>query len=85
LKKPFFVVRTGARTGAARKTHAEGLGADECDSAFAGSEVVCEEYGKRGSFPPDQRGSVQQCPHCKAYVDVSGNEASEGDLVADRP
>jgi hypothetical protein len=33
-------------------------------------EVVCEECGHKSSFPADQRGSVQDCPHCGAYVDV---------------
>ena len=39
-------------------------------------ELVCEECGQRGSFPATQRGSVQQCPHCKAYVDVGGDEVN---------
>jgi hypothetical protein len=39
-------------------------------------ELVCEECGQRGSFPATQRGSVQQCPHCKAYVDVGGDDVN---------
>jgi hypothetical protein len=35
-------------------------------------EAVCEECGGRASFPAAQRGSVQQCPHCGAYLDVPG-------------
>jgi len=38
-------------------------------------EVVCEECGKTSTFPAQQRGSVQSCPHCSAYIDV---EAAEG-------
>jgi len=36
-------------------------------------EVLCEECGSRASFPAAQRGSVQACPQCGAYLDV-GNE-----------
>jgi len=40
-------------------------------------EVVCEECGKRSSFPATQEGSLQDCPHCGASVDV-GEVAFEG-------
>jgi hypothetical protein len=33
-------------------------------------EVACEECGSLVSFPESQRGSVQSCPQCGAYVDV---------------
>lgn len=33
-------------------------------------EVTCEECGKGAKFPIAQRGSVQNCPHCGAFVDV---------------
>jgi hypothetical protein len=42
-------------------------------------EVVCEECGERSAYPAIQLGSVQQCPHCGAYVDVVDGEASEND------
>jgi len=46
-------------------------------------EAVCEECGSRSPFPATQRGSVQQCPHCNAYMDVGGEEVpgdwEEGD------
>ncbi len=32
--------------------------------------IVCEDCGEPSSFPPGQLGSVQQCPHCGAFVDV---------------
>ena len=38
------------------------------------AEVVCEECGRTTSFPAAQSGSVQQCPHCGAYVDVVDGE-----------
>jgi hypothetical protein len=42
------------------------------DALAAGEPVfvVCEECGKQASYPPTQRGTVQDCPHCAAYVDV---------------
>jgi hypothetical protein len=42
-------------------------------------EVVCEECGQRTMFPSAQRGSVQQCQHCRAFVDVgdTGETATE--------
>lgn len=41
--------------------------------------TVCEECGARASFPAVQRGSVQRCPKCKAYVDVGGDEADRSE------
>jgi putative signal transducing protein len=40
-------------------------------------EVVCEACGRPASFPAAQEGSVQRCPHCRAYLDVG-----EGDMPA---
>ena len=40
-------------------------------------EVVCEECGQTSSFPATQQGSLQDCPHCGASVDV-GEAAFEG-------
>ena len=33
-------------------------------------EVTCEECGKTSTFPASQQGWVQNCSHCRAYVDV---------------
>jgi hypothetical protein len=33
-------------------------------------EVVCEECGKSSRFPIEQEGTVQDCRHCRAYIDV---------------
>jgi hypothetical protein len=51
--------------------------ADQGTSGVIGPpvEVVCEECGKRSEFPAAQNGSVQNCPHCRAYVDVGGDDA----------
>jgi hypothetical protein len=40
-------------------------------------EVVCEECGKTSTFPAEQQGSVQNCPHCNAYLDVEPAEEVE--------
>lgn len=40
--------------------------------------VVCEECGKPSQFPAAQTGTVQNCPHCRAYVDVGGEVGFEG-------
>jgi hypothetical protein len=45
-----------------------------------GVRAACEECGKSWTFPWSQRGSVQECPGCGAYVDVPGGEPDwEGD------
>ncbi|MGL4419954.1 MAG: DUF2007 domain-containing protein [Gemmataceae bacterium] len=41
-------------------------------------EVVCEECGKRSEFPAAQKGTTQDCPHCRAYVDVGDELGVEG-------
>lgn len=57
------------------------------DRAGTPIDVICEECGKRTSFPASMKESVQSCPHCGAYVDV-GDELSfdEWDeMPADEP
>ena len=39
--------------------------------------VTCEECGKTSNFPAKQRGSVQECPHCTAYLDVEDLDAGD--------
>jgi len=43
-------------------------------------EVDCEECGGSATFPAVQRGTVQQCPHCGAYLDVGDEELSDESL-----
>lgn len=38
--------------------------------------VRCEECGKHTMFPATERGRVQNCPHCGAYVDVGEDDAA---------
>jgi hypothetical protein len=40
--------------------------------------VTCEECGKMSEFPAAQKGSVQSCPHCRAYIDVGDEVGFEG-------
>lgn len=40
-------------------------------------EATCEECGHTSFFPAAQRGTVQDCPRCGAYMDVG--EVAEGD------
>ena len=37
-------------------------------------EVVCESCGKTMTFPASLKGTVQECRHCKYYVDLSDDE-----------
>jgi hypothetical protein len=42
-------------------------------------DAVCENCGARSSFPSVQRGSVQDCPLCGAFIDVGEEEWTEED------
>jgi hypothetical protein len=41
-------------------------------------DVTCEECGKVTTFQASQKGTVQNCRHCKAYVDVGDDVGLEG-------
>lgn len=32
--------------------------------------ATCEECGRTAVFPPADQGTVQDCPHCRAFIDV---------------
>lgn len=51
-------------------------GQNESDSRPA-IEVLCDECNAKLFFPSAQRGTVQDCPRCGAYVDVG--QIDEGD------
>jgi len=53
------------------REHATEHGAESAETAV---EVTCEECKCACSFPADQRGTVQECPECGAYVDVPVGE-----------
>jgi hypothetical protein len=40
-------------------------------------QVVCEDCAKPSTFPASQLGTLQDCPHCGAYVDVGDVESFE--------
>jgi hypothetical protein len=40
------------------------------DANAPGIEARCEECGRTASFPASQRGTVQSCPYCGAYIDI---------------
>jgi hypothetical protein len=46
-------------------------------------DVVCEKCGKTTSFPASQHGSVQNCAHCNAYVDVGEVDLAEDTTDSD--
>jgi hypothetical protein len=52
---------------AAELRHARTQDEEQAEPAM---EVVCEDCGERSGFVASQLGSVQQCQHCGAYVDV---------------
>jgi hypothetical protein len=48
----------------------------EAQAAETGSiDVVCEECGKSTSFAASMKGTVQDCSHCAAFVDVGEDES----------
>jgi hypothetical protein len=40
-------------------------------------EAHCEECGRGSLFPVEDNGTVQECPHCGAYVDVGDTPDAE--------
>lgn len=41
-------------------------------------EVICDECGKQSEFSAALQGTVQNCPFCRAYVDVGDEVGFEG-------
>jgi rubrerythrin len=39
--------------------------------------VRCEDCGRKSGYPASQRGTVQECPKCGAYVDVGEFDENE--------
>jgi len=67
---------------------AERQRASQSTGAEAGApiEVVCDECDQQSLFPASQRGTIQDCPACGAFVDVG--EVDETDafwLETDEP
>jgi hypothetical protein len=47
--------------------------------------VTCEECGERSSYPATQRGTVQDCTHCYAFVDVDDLPWADSDDSEEGP
>lgn len=56
-------------------------GSEGIDSTMNNSPVdaTCERCGKTSKFSPEARDSVQECPHCGAFMDV-GDMTGEWDV-----
>lgn len=70
-----FDRRAAERRAAEQQTASEAL-------ALA---VTCEKCGKTSDFSGTLRGTVQLCPHCRAYVDVGEDDDFEGWQDTDTP
>lgn len=58
-----------------------GLRRDESENVIdVAVEMSCDSCGKQVTFPADQRGTVQECPHCAAYLDVGGADGEWEDV-----
>ncbi|MFQ5414311.1 MAG: hypothetical protein ACE5E6_07610 [Phycisphaerae bacterium] len=47
---------------------------DEAARGVGTIEVTCEECGSVATFPGASAGAVEQCPACRAYIDVPAGE-----------
>src|SRR5436190_19375287 len=45
--------------------------------------AVCEDCGHTAAYPAAQRGTVQDCPHCGAFVDVGEMAVEDEDFRDD--
>jgi hypothetical protein len=46
-------------------------------------DALCEECGRTTTFPAEARGTVQDCRHCSAYLDVPGGDESDWHMEGD--
>ncbi len=64
--------------------HDQALSALLAGKASAGAvSAHCEECGCTSEFPGQQRGTVQNCPHCGRYLDVPDGDAPDEGGVED--
>jgi ribosomal protein S27E len=64
-------VRDPAAAARARELlEARGASLAERDARSGFIETECEECGARVKFPASEAGTVQDCPNCRAYLDV---------------
>lgn len=74
-----YVSRADAERAAAVIRQHEQQEAERSSAHGTEVEATCEECGKTASFPAAQRGTVQNCPHCGAFLDV-GEEDLPGEF-----
>jgi Putative prokaryotic signal transducing protein len=64
-------VKDPADTEQARQLLAERAAEAEAKAQRTGIvEAVCEECGQTATFPAAEQGTIQDCPHCGAMIDV---------------
>ena len=63
---------------------AERAGAGEAADKAKPVKITCEECHKETAFPHAQLGSVQLCPACGAYIDVTLDDTPEEQRVMTR-
>jgi hypothetical protein len=73
-----FVSRIDADRAFALIRQKEQLATDRTSAPGPEVEAFCEDCGKTSVFPADQNGTVQNCSHCGAFLDV-GEEDLPGD------
>ena len=61
FQKAAELIQEYEETKRAHRTSVEGSGV---------IEVICEDCGKATPFPGSLKGTTQECPHCRAFVDV---------------
>ena len=58
----------------------ERLAKDKSSDSTVAIDIVCEECGKTTPFPASKRGTVQDCGHCGAFVDVEDTIGGDWDV-----
>src|SRR4051812_37602539 len=63
-----YVSRADAERAVEVLRENERQGAERADARGESVRVTCEECGKTATFTAAQHGTVQECPHCGAYL-----------------
>lgn len=73
-----YVSRADAERATTVIREHERLKAERSSAQGAEVEATCEECGKTAWFPAAQRGTVQTCPGCGAFMDVGEEGFADG-------
>jgi Putative prokaryotic signal transducing protein len=73
-----YVSRADAEQAIALIRQHERLEAERGSAQGTEVETTCEECGKTAIYLAAQRGTVQNCPNCGAYLDVGSGDPSTG-------